>query len=501
MTSRDPSSQCARFHQRSEFTKFYALIILPSSYGLSFYSPVDFAVCVREVLGPNLEDFLELLRPANRRISLFRICDLWLFTNKQANMADRERKDKRGHEDRKSTSSQKSVDGTTTTGSRSKSTTSSTRTSTSSTSGKSSETPQTSTMPVLTLATGSPNCPAGSTATSQAPPPAPAIDNSRTEARVDELFRMMHCLMQRFDGFEQDDERSEGEHVLSCSDDDAEDDPLEHMSHIISDMAEVNRPSTSGHGDQFSQALADLAGSFHDEEEKGEPLAEDLARILNTALRKKPVDSSVKATVSLFRLPSNVPNLTVPSTNSDISNAMSPDGKKIDSNLSQINNLLARAIVPVAGMVNDIGSGAVKETKSYLSHMNSAIRLMVAAFNYINQTRKLVAKAHIKEEALGKICRWEHEVGETELFPFDVTKKVEELNKTKKLGAPPKKFSSFKAPGPNKSTFRKAPYFKRRPQQVQGYNKYAQAQGSSSRPFLGKPQSHSSQKSYRSKNY
>ena len=459
-----------------------------------------------------LGHFAELFDTLEARDQTYLRCFALLISrgsvDKQANMADRERKDKRGHEDRKSTSSQKAVDGTTTTASRSKSTTSSTRSTPSSSSGKSAESPQTTTMPVLSLATGSPNCPAGGTVTSQAPPHAPpSADISRTEARVDELFRMMNCLMQKMDGGQQYDRSSDDAHSLSSSDEEAEpedDDPFERMSSIISNMADVNKPGTSGHHDSsFSQVLADLAGSFHDEEEKGEPLTEELARILNTALRKKPVDSAVKATVSQFKLPANVPNLTVPSTNVDISAAMSQDGKKIDSNLSQINNLLARAIVPIAGIVNAIGLGSPKDIKAYLSDMNSSIRLVVAAFNYINQTRKLVAKAHIKEDALGKICRWEHEVGETQLFPFDVTKKVEEMNKTKKLGSSSKKFKdqAFKSFGHGKSSFRKTPFYKKRPSS-QGYQGHKYSQANSSRPFLGKSQAQSSHKSsYRSKNY
>ena len=405
-------------------------------------------------------------------------------------MADR--KEKRGHEDRKS-SSNKSTEVTNPATSRSKSSsnTSNSSKSTSASSKTTTTTDSTLEMPRLSVATGVTNCPA------ESPSPLQSTSGEQqraTDARIDDLYRMMHCFMQKMVGEDEEHDEREDAHRMSDSDDGEisdNDDPFDQLSVVINNMSD---PAVKTHdtGDDYNQVLADLAASFHYEEEKGEALGDDLAKILNATLRKKPIDSNVKTTASQIKLPVNVPNLTVPATNADIAAAMDNDGKKIDSNLTQINNLIARAIVPIATFVNGIGSGAVKEPKAHLSSMNNAIRLLVAAFNYLNQTRKLTAKAHIKEESLGKICKWEHEVGEKELFPFDVTKKIEEINKTKKLGSykKNKEFTPFKAPRP---TFRKAPfgspYYKKRPSAQTGS---AKPQGQSSRPFLGKSQNYKS---------
>ncbi|MPC45529.1 hypothetical protein E2C01_039230 [Portunus trituberculatus] len=65
--------------------------------------------------------------------------------------------------------------------------------------------------------------------------------------------------------------------------------------------------------------------------------------------------------------------------------------------------------------------------------------------NYINQLRKEVAKIHINDSALADLCKWECEVGKDDLFPFDVTKKCEEIHKARKLERP--SFCPYKSSG------------------------------------------------------
>ena len=55
----------------------------------------------------------------------------------------------------------------------------------------------------------------------------------------------------------------------------------------------------------------------------------------------------VKITCSKVRLPSNVPNLTVPATYAAISKALSVGGRLFDARLFFTNGLLSQALVPV----------------------------------------------------------------------------------------------------------------------------------------------------------
>ncbi|MPC93951.1 hypothetical protein E2C01_089099 [Portunus trituberculatus] len=80
-----------------------------------------------------------------------------------------------------------------------------------------------------------------------------------------------------------------GFHALSSSEDEArvapasQPDPLDWLDQLAHDD-DVDK--------DFLRALGDLSGHFHGEEEKGEPLADSLATILNTSLRRRPVSES-----------------------------------------------------------------------------------------------------------------------------------------------------------------------------------------------------------------
>ena len=106
---------------------------------------------------------------------------------------------------------------------------------------------------------------------------------------------------------------------------------------------------------QFLRALKDLSGHFCGEEEKGEPLSERLALILDSSLRRRPTTAGIKLTCEKIKLPDNVPNLVVPVTNAAITKAMSVSGRLVDTRLFYANKLLCKAIVPVVQCMSDIG--------------------------------------------------------------------------------------------------------------------------------------------------
>ncbi|XP_045129179.1 uncharacterized protein LOC123514963 isoform X1 [Portunus trituberculatus] len=273
-----------------------------------------------------------------------------------------------------------------------------------------------------------------------------------------------------------------GAHALSSSDEDREipdlfmdggSDPLDDLDNMATTNPVVDEEDNS----EFLRALEELSSHFHGEEEKGEPLSERLATILNASLRRRPSTEGVKMTYNKIKLPSNVPNLTVPSTNSALTKAMSSGGKLIDTRLFHTNSLISKAIVSIAQCVSDIGERSGKTIGHYLDGLNNSIRLLASAVNYMNQLRKEVARLHVNDSALAELCRWECEVGRDTLFPFDVTKKCDEIHKTKRLGRYPNR--PYRTTGPRRFTQIRRPY-NRRP--------YYQQRGDSrnSRPFLGK---------------
>ncbi|MPC92446.1 hypothetical protein E2C01_087535 [Portunus trituberculatus] len=234
---------------------------------------------------------------------------------------------------------------------------------------------------------------------------------------------------------------------------------------------------TAADGDNadFLRALEELSGHFHGEEEKGEPLSERLASILNSSLRRRPA-GSVKTTCGKIKLFSNVPNLSVTATNSAITNAMSAGGKLLDLRLFHTNGLISKALAPVAQGISDIGERKGKPVSSYLDGWNNSLRLLASAANYVNQLRKEVVKFHVNDSAFAELCKWDCEVGGEVLFPFDVKKKCDEICRTRKLGRP-----SFR-PHRTSAPRRFAPYYQAFGRSC---NPPQSKPRSSSRPFLG----------------
>lgn len=212
---------------------------------------------------------------------------------------------------------------------------------------------------------------------------------------------------------------------------------------------------------------------------KGDPLSDRLASILNVSLRRRPNSDTVKTICSRLKVPNNVPNMKVPETNSAITKIMNVGGKLLDARLAHTNNILLRALVPLALCISDIGEKTGKPLKTYLEGFNDSLRLVVSAFNYINHLRKKVIRFHVNDTALSDLCKGGCEVGTDELFPFDVVKKCDEIHKTKKLGRPafrPYKFDRKKAVHQFRQGTRKPP-----PNRSKS--------SFSSRPFLGQRQS------------
>ena len=267
-----------------------------------------------------------------------------------------------------------------------------------------------------------------------------------------------------------------GFHGLSSSDDEdgavppTPPDPLDGLDHLNRD---------EGVDADFLRALGDLSGHFHGEEEKGDPLADSLATILNASLRRRPLSESVKLTCGKIKLPSNVPNLAVPVTNAEITKAMSVNGRLVDTKLFQTNFLLTKALVPIAVCINDIGEKKSKSLPSYLDGLNNCLRLLTSAVNYLNQLRKDVARIHVRDSAMVDLCKWECEVGQQELFPFDVTQKCEEIHKAGRLGRP-----SFR-PSSKTSSRRFSSSSRSAHQSSHSQARYQSRPHSQARPFFG----------------
>lgn len=267
--------------------------------------------------------------------------------------------------------------------------------------------------------------------------PSVTVDTAQaTNAKLDRLTALLSGFIEKcnaedvpatpdFSGF----------HDVSSSDESpgGDGDPLDVLDNLLPEAHSV--PSVpQDQQDVFQTALSDLAGSFIGEEEKGEPLADNLAQILNQSLRRRPNDESVKATAAKVKLPSNVANFQVPVTNADVTKALSMGGRLLDARVSRTSCLLTKAIVPLARLLSDFGDKKTLSLDQHVMGLNSSLRLLAAAFNYMTHIRKEIVRLHVQDSALARLCTWDCEVGTAELFPFDVAKRCDELHRTRTLG-------------------------------------------------------------------
>lgn len=341
---------------------------------------------------------------------------------------------------------------------------------------------------------------AGSNMAAPFVPGAPTLNDVNV---VEKIFSFMQALNDKIDAVKapnadsaqpsssrgpvHDISESEGECFSSddaSSDDQAHEraiDPLDMIDRLVSE-AKAREQSSSD--DSVSKAIAGLTGLFSSSDARGKPVFEKLAIAMNEALRSQPIDDFVKTTGEKYLIPSNIDNLVVPKTNSYVFESMAFGPRFLDLLLQKCQSILSKATVPLINFIGDVSAKAAKPPEDYIGAVGDSLRLITASFNYLSQTRKEIIKNDIKDPGLTKLCGWSTKVGQTELFPTDVAKQVDELRKVRKLRDSNPNKRSRKHHG--SQGFRKdyRPY--NRPSK--GYNNASQSnQGykRSRKPFLG----------------
>ena len=179
----------------------------------------------------------------------------------------------------------------------------------------------------------------------------------------------------------------------------------------------------------------------------------------------------------------------VPKTNSYVFESLSFGPRFLDLLLQKCQLFLSKATIPLINLIGDVAAKEAKPTQDYVASAGDSLRLVTASFNYLSQTRKEIIKNDIKDPGLTKLCGWSTKVGQTELFPSDVAKQVDELRKVKKLrdSNPTKHSRKHHANQDFRREYR--PYNR----SSKGYSQSSQSSQSSQghkrskKPFLGHP--------------
>ena len=304
----------------------------------------------------------------------------------------------------------------------------------------------------------------GSAGPSQAEPAVPAVSQaSDVDARLAAMERAvldLHAYIMR--GVDtQSPSTSPGDEIVEEGDEEPDpfdalrnvDPPLASSSGTQAPTALVSYPDSDDEKDNLINLTEAFVSDIQGHENSGRDVYEQLAKVLDESLRRQPSDTKIRDLAVHYPFPGNLHKLRVPSMNDEVLAAMPKGGKVLEAKVTKATSLMGKAMVPVFDLLTDVHNNDVKPIARYVPALIDACRLQVANINYMHQLRKDIAKFMIKEPALAHICSWDVKIGEENLFPFDVTKHVEDYKKALKLGAPKRGF--FRGRG---SSFRGRPF-------------------------------------------
>ena len=190
--------------------------------------------------------------------------------------------------------------------------------------------------------------------------------------------------------------------------------------------------------------LDDWGNMFRGEDKFGESVSEKFAEKVNECLRIRPVEDVVKRLSLETLLPANVPNLRAPELNSEVELALDKSQKHVDKLLCRVSGVLGKAMAPLIKVIDDVNLKKESLGKDNADGLRRSLKLLVSAFNYQSHNRKVNIQNAIKDVDLKQICNWESKVGDKQMFPFDVTKRLKEIRAAKNIGRVNKPFRGFR---------------------------------------------------------
>ena len=142
-------------------------------------------------------------------------------------------------------------------------------------------------------------------------------------------------------------------------------------------------------------------------------------------MRRKPGEEATKKLLKSHPRPSNVPNLQVPWTNTEVYESLKRGAGIVDSSVQRAQGMLARALTATLEIVDVVGKDSESPLEKHLNQISDIVRGLSAAFAQLCQTRKDNIRNDVGE-AMSKVCTWDMKVGTTTLFDGDVAKTLKE---------------------------------------------------------------------------
>ncbi|XP_028397339.1 uncharacterized protein LOC114521127 [Dendronephthya gigantea] len=201
-------------------------------------------------------------------------------------------------------------------------------------------------------------------------------------------------------------------------------------------IAGISDPGLTDKIDSFVQPAQDspsvegsfqtLAEEFSVNERASAPIAAGLAEIVNGLLKDKLPKEKLQELQPKYVRPENCPTLVSPKVNKQIWHQMRQDTRNRDSAIQKAQGLMISGLCAVLEVCNSAGG----DQKRVLTH---AAVLLLAANREINLKRRDLIRPDLNKQ-YGSLCNPSVAIS-TNLFGDDLSKEVEEVSKSYKLGS------------------------------------------------------------------
>lgn len=293
-------------------------------------------------------------------------------------------------------------------------------------------------------------------AQSSRPPTAPPVH----EPTLSSIAITLENLSQRLDGLERGYKRKAGSQLLtsgqkrgkpSTSTADVEESLIAPNTASTEEKAVQDLEDELVHGAEQETEIeedifTEMASSFDDSEEKGPPVSDKLAELLNSRFGSKLPDKKLREKLAAYPIPQNCPNMEVPQTNQEVYSALHPYARKADVRMRHTQKSMAKAAVAITLCTNTLLQ--VRETLATvdptqlkatmgqcIANLTDALGLTSHAIKDLSQKRRDMHRPHLPPESAG-ICAPHIPMTAQWLYPpgTEFHKILKEARETRKLG-------------------------------------------------------------------
>ncbi len=136
----------------------------------------------------------------------------------------------------------------------------------------------------------------------------------------------------------------------------------------------------------------------------------------------------MKKLMDKHKCPENVPNMSVPRTNTEVWDLLSRGYQVADNSTQRIQLLQVHALSAILSIINAIGTGNGGTTESHLGTLTDATRMLTMSFSSLTQVRKELIRNSLGFP-LAKFCTWDTVVGQEVIFT-ELSKKLKDRDET-----------------------------------------------------------------------